>query len=132
MRVFLDTNVIVSAVATRGICADLLTLVLAEHDLVIGETVLGELRQVLGRRLGVPKATIAELGEFLGQRASVVSTPEQVPRRGLEAADAAVLAEAAAGAEVLVTGDRQLLDLARPPLPILSPRELWDRLRGPR
>jgi len=132
LRVFLDTNVIVSAVATRGICADLLTLVLAEHDLVIGETVLGELRQVLGRRLGVPKATIAELGEFLGQRASVVSTPEQVPRRGLEAADAAVLAEAAAGAEVLVTGDRQLLDLARPPLPILSPRELWDRLRGPR
>ena len=132
MRICLDTNVIVSAVATRGICADLLTLVLAEHDLVIGETVLGELRQVLGRRLGVPKATIAELGEFLGQRASVVSTPEQVPRRGLEAADAAVLAEAAAGAEVLVTGDRQLLDLARPPLPILSPRELWDRLRGPR
>ena len=130
MRICLDTNVIVSAVATRGICADLVSLVLAEHELVVGETVLGELRQVLGRRLGVPKATIAELGEFLGQRASVVSTPTQVPRRGLEAADAAVLAEAAVGADVLVTGDRRLLDLASPPLPILSPRDLWDRLRG--
>ncbi len=43
MRVFLDTNVLVSAFAARGICADLLELVLLEHDLIIGRHVLGEL-----------------------------------------------------------------------------------------
>jgi hypothetical protein len=35
MKVMLDTNVLASAVATRGLCADVLRAVLAEHELVI-------------------------------------------------------------------------------------------------
>jgi putative PIN family toxin of toxin-antitoxin system len=130
LRVCFDTNVVVSAVATRGICADLMNLVLAEHDLVLGETALSELRRVLDRKMGVPKATIAELDAFLRQQATIVPTPERVPESGLDAEDAAVVAEAAAGADVLVTGDQQLLELPHPSVPILSPRGLWDRLRG--
>ena len=33
MRVLLDTNVIVSAVTTRGLCADVFRAVLAAHEL---------------------------------------------------------------------------------------------------
>ncbi len=40
MRVALDTSVLVSAVAARGLCADVFNLILAEHDLIVGETVL--------------------------------------------------------------------------------------------
>jgi len=47
VRVFLDTNVLVSAFATRGVCADLVRFVLAEHTLVTSEVVLRELRRVL-------------------------------------------------------------------------------------
>jgi type 1 glutamine amidotransferase len=43
VRIALDTNVLVSAVATRGLCADILNLVLAKHQLVVGVTVLAEL-----------------------------------------------------------------------------------------
>jgi hypothetical protein len=35
LRVFLDTNVLVSAFATRGLCADLLELVLLQHELIV-------------------------------------------------------------------------------------------------
>ncbi|HZL91991.1 MAG TPA: hypothetical protein VFB99_00055 [Vicinamibacterales bacterium] len=35
MKVFLDTNVLVSAFAARGICEDVLRIVLAEHQLVV-------------------------------------------------------------------------------------------------
>ena len=129
MRVCFDTNVLVSAVATRGICADLMNLVLAEHEVVLGETVLSELKRVLERKVRVPKATTAELDAFLRQRATVISASRQAPEGALDAADAAVLAEAAAGSDVLVTGDRQLLELPRPPIPIVSPRGLWDLLR---
>ncbi len=129
MRVCFDTNVLVSAVATRGICADLMNLVLAEHEMVLGETVLSELKRVLERKVRVPKATTAELDAFLRQRATVISASRRAPEDALDAADAAVLAEAAAGADVLVTGDRQLLELPRPPIRILSPRGLWDLLR---
>lgn len=54
MRVFLDTNVLVSALTTRGLCADVLRVVLAEHDLIIGDVVLDELRRVLTERFLVP------------------------------------------------------------------------------
>lgn len=43
MRIFLDTNVLVAALATRGLCADLLRVVLREHQLVLSAQVLTEL-----------------------------------------------------------------------------------------
>ncbi len=127
----MDTNVVVSAVATRGVCADLMTLVLAEHELVLGQTVLAELQRVLHDKLGVPKATIGELDAFLRQRATVVATPDPVPESALDVGDAAVLAEAvAAEVDALVTGDEELLKLQHSPVPIVSPRGLWERLRA--
>ena len=42
MRVFFDTNVLVSAFVARGLCADLLRLVLTEHTLVSSEAFLRE------------------------------------------------------------------------------------------
>ena len=44
MRVCLDTNVLVAAFATRGLCADVLRTLVTKHDLVIGEVTLTELR----------------------------------------------------------------------------------------
>jgi predicted nucleic acid-binding protein len=65
LRVFLDTNVLVSAFATRGICADVLRVVLAEHTFVTGEVVLRELRRVLKARIGLRAAAVREIDEFL-------------------------------------------------------------------
>ena len=133
MRVFLDTNVVVSAVATRGLCADLLVVLLAEHDLVLGETVLTELHQVLARKIRLPKETIRELDAFLRAQATVVPAATGAAHPSLDSADARVLAEAAAGgADVLVTGDRVLLGISDAPLEVVSPRGLWERLRSPR
>ena len=116
MKVCLDTNVVVSAVATRGLCADLFQAILAEHELVLGETVLGEVRTVLSRKMRVPRDTIQELEAHLRKHATVVKAAAKRRITGLDAADAAVVAEAVAGhAEVLVSGDQDLLKLADPP-----------------
>ncbi len=132
MKVFLDTNVVISAVATRGLCADLLHLILAEHELVMGETVLRELREVLRRKIGVSSETSDEFETFLRRHACVVQASDAAAVTGLDTADKAVLAEAvAAGAEVLVTGDRDLLVVAASPVAIVSPRGLWEKLRAP-
>lgn len=140
MRVAFDTNVVVSAFATRGLCADLLAAVLVSHELVLGETVLAEVARVLHDKLGVPAETVQEADAFLRGQARVVSgghdrrgstqatAPEGI--EGLDAADRSVVAEAlAGGAETLVTGDLEMLALTRPPLRIVSPRGLWDLLR---
>jgi len=130
VKVFLDTNVVVSAVATRGLCADLFQAILAEHELVLGETVLGEVRRVLTRKMRVPRDTIQELEAYLRDHATVVKAAAKQRITGLDAADAAVVADAMAGdADLLVSGDQDLLSLAAPPVSIVSPRGLWEALR---
>lgn len=130
MKVFLDTNVVVSAVATRGLCADLLHWILAEHELVIGETVLKELREVLRNKIAVSGETTEEFEAFLRGHARVVRAGDAVRATGLDPADAAVVAGAVAAAEVLASGDRDLLEAADPPIEIVSPRGLWEKLRA--
>lgn len=131
MRVALDTNVLVSAVATRGLCADLFNLVLAEHELIVGEAVLAELRKVLRAKMRVPGKIIDEYVTLLRQEGTVVKAARDMLIAIRDEADVVVVAEAIAGkADVLVTGDRDLLDVARKlPIPVLTPRGLWELLR---
>ncbi len=134
MRIFLDTNVIVSAVATRGLCADVLHVVVAEHDLLIGKTVLKELRRVLRQKLRLPTATLNELDAFLRRHSTIISKQAPLAVSLSDVNDEAVLAEAVAGgADILVSGDRDLLQIAdAAPIPILAPRGLWELLRSHR
>jgi uncharacterized protein len=130
LKIALDTNVVVSALATRGLCADVVQLILLEHELVLGETVLAELRQVLRRKVKLPEAAVDDVESFLRRRATVVATQGAQPIGELGAADAAVLAEAGAGsADILVTGDGGLLRVTDSPVKVVSPRGLWDLLR---
>lgn len=132
MKVFLDTNVLVSAFATRGLCADVLRQVLAEHELLVGERVLREVRRVLRVKLRVSQPAVDEIEQFLRTQTVVVATGTRALVKVRDADDARILAEAVAGgADVLVTGDRDLLDLAdRSPLRIVTPRGFWELLRA--
>ncbi len=135
MRVFLDTNVLASAFGTRGLCTDVLRLIIAEHDLVVGEVVIAELREVLKRKFGVTASTVAEVEGFL--RGYHV---EPRPRASLnlplrDRADVLVVTSALrAHADVLVTGDSEMLALRKTPerLRILSPRQFWTLAAGSR
>ena len=132
MKVFFDTNVLISAFAARGLCADLTRVVLAEHELQTGDVNLIELRRVLRDRFKAPPAQIDRVEALLRDH-SIVERPDEVlPLKVRDADDAWVLASAVAGdADILVTGDQDLLVLAaKAPLPIVSPRAAWEQLRG--
>lgn len=134
MKVFFDTNVLVSAYATRGICADLLRFILAEHEFVTGEVNLMELRRVLKDRLRASSEVIAAIETELRDETIVPkpTKPSPLPIRDLD--DRWVLASAIeGGADLLVTGDQDLLAVAdRAPVPIVDPRGCWERLRNTR
>ena len=131
MRVFLDTNVLVSAFATRGLCADVFRHILAEHDLIIGEVVIVELRRVLRDRIKIPAPVITSIEQLLRDQIVVPkpSEPHSLPIRDPD--DKWVLASAVAGkADVLVTGDSDLLDMAsQSPIKIVDPRGFWTMVR---
>ena len=129
MRVFLDTNVLVSAFAGRGICADLLRHVLVEHDLVTGEIVLTELKRTLLKRIKVPTKVVAEIEHLLRDH-EVVAKPRRHLDLGLrDPDDEWIVASALAGkADALVTGDRDILETTvHLPIRVYTPRQFWEQ-----
>ncbi|MEX2466691.1 MAG: putative toxin-antitoxin system toxin component, PIN family [Gemmatimonadota bacterium] len=134
MRVALDTNMLVSAFMTRGICEDVLNVVLAEHQLVLGEAVLTELRRVLDKKMRMHPELADEAVAFLRREAGIVPSAPTLPLKMRDADDLIALSEAVAGlAEVVVTGDRDILDVAETlPVPVVSPRGFWEMLHGGR
>lgn len=134
MRVFLDTNVLVSAFASRGLCADLLELVLLEHDLVVGRNVLNELRRALRDKIKLPAARSSEIVEFVAGEAVTVIEAAKPAVASVDPDDARVLGEAREGrVQLFVTGDAALLKLgAVEGLAIVSPRQFWEALQASR
>jgi putative PIN family toxin of toxin-antitoxin system len=131
VKVFLDTNVLVSAFATRGLCADLFRHLLTEHELVVGEVILDELSRVLRDKIGIPEKVLEEILELLREQ-TVVPVPEKpVAVSVRDADDVHVLASAQqAGVDVLVSGDSDLLDVTDSGgLRIVDPRGMWELLR---
>jgi uncharacterized protein len=130
VRTFLDTNVLVADFATRGLCEDVLRSVLAKHRLLTSEFVLEELRRVLTEKLRMPQREAARVCEFIRQNAEVVApeTPATLPEKDLD--DRWILAAAIQGqADILVSGDRDLLEIDETAVAIVSPRGFWERVR---
>ena len=130
MRVLLDTNVIVSAVATRGLCADVFRAVLAAHELVTCPQVLQEVRRILSKKFGVPEPLIAEYLELIGQEAIMAESEDLAGLPIQDRDDAAIVAAAiGAKAQILVTGDHDLQSLKNiGKVRIISPRAFWEEL----
>jgi len=128
MKVFLDTNVLASAAATRGLCADVVRQILASHQLFISDQVLNELESVLRSNFGAGQDLIDDF-IWLLQQDSVLAQPGQLPKVKLQDKDDLSILGAAisSGAEVLITGDKELLELGHiEGLEILSPRQFWE------
>jgi uncharacterized protein len=131
VRIFLDTNVLVSAFASRGLSADLLEVVTIEHELVTGRGVLKELERVLRIKLKVPASRCAEVVELIASEAVLVVDEGAAVECDADEDDKLILGEALAGdAEVFVTGDADIVALkTMGSMQIVTPRQLWDLLR---
>lgn len=135
MKVFLDTNVLISAFTARGLSAELFRYLLAEHEILTGDVNVIELRRVLRVSFGATADQIASVEAQLRDQTIVPKPASRPAVRVRDADDEWVLASALASeAEMLVTGDKDLLVVAKHvAIPIVSPREAWERLReGPR
>ena len=132
MKIFTDTNVLVSALTARGLCADLFEVILADHQLIIGEVVLEELERVLLLKLKVPEKDALQTLQFL-RKQHIQPLPDSVSELNIRDEDDRWILESAiqAKADILVTGDKDLLVVAEQvmQLKIISPRQFWDLLK---
>ena len=132
MRVFLHTDVLASALATRGLGADVMREAVLRHTIVVSDEVEAELRRTLTRKFRVP-AEIAEeaiAALFEGAERAFSRPLAEVPR--VDEADRAIVSAAVNGrADLLVTGDGKVRDVGRcASVEVVSPREFWERLKS--
>jgi len=133
VKVFLDTNVIISAFMGRGLSHDVYRLVKEYHEPITGEAVLEELRRVLSKKFEVSQRDLDDMLMSFGNW-HVEPRPEALPMiRIRDRDDLPILASAlASSADVLVTGDKDLLELTDQisELKIMDPRGFWNLHHG--
>ncbi len=131
MRVVLDTNVVLAAIFTRGVCEAVLDACLESHTIVLSEHILAEFARHAGGKFGAPAPDVRAAVEYLRRQAEIVEPAPVPPESCSDSDDRPVLGTAIAGnAEALVTGVRELRSLRHAGrAPILSPREFLDRVR---
>ena len=130
MKVMLDTNVLASAVAARGLCADVLRAVLAEHELVICAQIISELQRVLKDKFALPRPLVNEFIRLVRED-SLLCRPGDLPAIKLKDKDNLGILSAAVGGgvNVIVTGDKEMQMVGMVAgLKIMSPRQFWQEL----
>ncbi len=132
MRFVLDTNVLLSAFFTRGVCEALLDACILNdtHAIIVCEHILSEFSRHARAKFRAPDPEVELALTYLRRHTQIVE-PAAAPRDACrDAQDLPILGAAlAARADVLVTGDADLLSLTSyQGIPVLSPRTVFDRL----
>lgn len=129
MRVFPDTNFLISAFATQGFSATVFLYILAEHQLLIGEVVIGELKRILKTKMKVPESEIARFEVYL-RKFEGIELPDLISEFKISDQDDAIVLQSAmnCNADYLITGDQDLLVLTDQfEMPrIVTARQFWE------
>ncbi len=133
MRAVLDPNVVISGLLSpAGNAAWLLhACEQGEFELIISAGLLAELERApaypkLRRRL--PEDDARDVLEWLRQSGTIAADPDATPTvRSVDPGDDHLIALAESERAILVSGDKDLLDLADE-IPVLSPARFRERL----
>ncbi len=129
MRVVLDSNVLIAAVAGRGLCEALLELCLEAHDLIVSRELLDEVHRNLVKKIKLPEAVALDFCRMLRNNA-IVATPTAVALKACrDPRDLHLLGlSESARADFLVTGDKDLIESGwRGSAEIVMPRQFWEK-----
>ena len=132
MRVLFDTNVLVSAFTSSGLCHLAYEIASIRADLILSTRVLDEMQQTLVEKMGLEKNLAQEIRaelEINWEMIEPIALAKSVCR---DKDDDWILAAALTGnAEIIVSGDKDLLVLKEfHGIKILSPRQFLELLNA--
>ncbi len=127
MRVFFDTNVLVSAFIAHGTSSEVFEHCLSSCQVYTSPFILDELKDVLSSRLRLSVSRIKEISEFLMNNLELVEAGGLEEKVCRDPDDDFVLAGAlAATADCLITGDEDLLVIKEyKGTRIIRPSDFW-------
>jgi len=129
MRVILDANVFIAAVASRGLCDAIVERCLEQHHIILCEGLLDEIGEKLRDKIKVPSSLTSNYLALLREHSLVMEPAPLEPDLCRDPDDVKVLGLVPpSGADCIVTGDKDLLVLKQfQKVPILTPRQFWER-----
>jgi putative PIN family toxin of toxin-antitoxin system len=127
VKVVLDTNVLVAAFLSEGICSKLLMRARKKgYDLVLSPEIIAEFEEVLLRKFSLSQSELSDVRNLLADATSeMCSEVDPIDPTSRDPDDDKILACASArGADYLVTGDEDLLVIKQyGGTKILAPRD---------
>lgn len=131
LKVVLDTNILISALVYGGKPEQIYNLVLEKQMIAITTNILiAELLENLTKKFNFEQGRIEQLGRIIKKHFNVVH-PKDIIKVIRDEDDNRVLEAAIAGnCEVIITGDRDLLDLGNfEDVEILTPEEFLEKFK---
>lgn len=131
MRIVLDSNVILSAFAARGLCRAVFEVCLDTHEVIISRHILEEVRHGLVTKLKMPASGSEEIISYLEEFCTMGNEGREIPEVCRDPDDDRVIALAVCeGALYVISGDRDVLDLGQcAGVSMCTPRQFWEILR---
>lgn len=124
-RILIDSNVLIAALRTPdGVSAQALRIVLQNHNLILSPQILNETSRNL-HRLKMDSRLIDAYIAFLKRQAHITE-PTKIKKICRDPDDDAILAAGQSGkVDLIITGDKDLLDCPFP-VRIISPRDFME------
>ena len=113
MKVVFDTNVFVSALTFRGGRGDqaLRRILEGRDSLVLSKPILDELLRILATKFSREREELARVAVYLAELAQMVDPPDRFDVLSDEPDNRILECAIAGGVDVIVTGDRSVLNL---------------------
>lgn len=127
MKLILDSNVIVSAFAARGVCSSLFEILMMTDKIITSKDILAEVSRILKNKIKMPKKEVADIIDYLSENTQVLNYKPFEKQVCRDRDDDKVLALALSNnVRIVITGDKDLLDLKKyKSVSLLSPKEFW-------
>ena len=131
MRVVFDSNVLVAAFATHGVCHDLFEYCLRNTTICCSDFIATEVERILVTKIKTPAPAVSEIIQYLRAQAEWVTPVHKSAEALREPVDRMIIAIAlSAEADFLITGDKDLLVLKRVRKTVMIlPRDFWVKFQ---
>ena len=128
MKVILDSNIIIAAFSSRGLCHSVFELCLDRFTILISEHILSEVFRIFIKKIKMPENKAKEIIKYLREYCLVKDFEKLDERICRDSDDDNILALAKSSQpKYIITGDSGLLVLRKyNSIPIINPREFWN------
>lgn len=128
MKVIIDANVAISAVAARGLCESVMELCLEQHQIILCKEIIDDIREKLVKKIHAPQTIVDDYLKML-LSCSEIHVPENIRSDICRDPDDKIILGLVkpSNARFIITGDKDLLVLGSYlSAKIVSPRQFWN------